>query len=118
MNTLSSIPESPVHFLSALVVIALDFVWSFLEGAVSLSIVGLLFVPFLSICIAGITFASVTLIQFYIAKDTVGQALAKGVALGILAGVPYMIMGTVVGIPLLTWSGLNQLKSSNSSTDS
>jgi hypothetical protein len=52
---------------------------------------------------------SVTLTQHFIAQENWGESLAKGFALGILAGVPYPIMGTGAGIIILAMSGLRGL---------
>jgi len=49
-----------------------------------------------------------TLVQRYLAKDEWGPAIAKGLVMGIVAGVPFQVTGTVVGVPLLAWAGLHQ----------
>jgi hypothetical protein len=48
------------------------------------------------------------LIQHYLAKDEWGPSIAKGLVMGILAGVPFQVTGTAVGIPLLAWAGLHE----------
>ena len=53
-------------------------------------------------------FLATTLVQRYLAKDEWGPALAKGLVMGIFAGVPYPIAGTAIGAPLLIWAGLHE----------
>ncbi|GAB4501393.1 MAG: phosphoribosylaminoimidazole carboxylase [Anaerolineales bacterium] len=100
---LSRIPESPIHPLAALVTIALDGIFGVVE----------IFDPFLliftSLGVGALGGISITLIQRFLANDGWGAAVAKGLALGIVAGVPYPIAGTAIGAPLLAWSGLHQL---------
>jgi hypothetical protein len=48
------------------------------------------------------------MVQRYLAKDEWGASIAKGLVMGIVAGVPYPIAGTVVGAPLLVWAGIHQ----------
>ena len=45
------------------------------------------------------------LVQRYLAKDSWGASVAKGLVMGIIAGVPFQVTGTAVGIPLLAWAG-------------
>jgi hypothetical protein len=48
------------------------------------------------------------LVQHYLAKDEWGPAVAKGLVMGIFAGVPFQVTGTAVGVPLLAWAGLHE----------
>jgi len=100
---ISRIPDSPIHPLAALVTIALDGVFGVVE----------IFDPFLlvftSLGVGVLGGISISLIQRFLAGDSWGAAIAKGLALGIVAGVPYPIAGTAIGAPLLAWSGLHQL---------
>jgi len=52
----------------------------------------------------------VTLIQHFLAGESWGRAAAKGVAMGIVAGVPYPVFGTVVGGPLAAWAGIREIE--------
>lgn len=106
----SSIPQAPVHYLSAMVILALDWVWSLLEGLVTVSVIGMIALPLLSFVIAIAGFTAVYSIQYFVAHDRGGEAFAKGVALGILAAVPFPVVGTAIGVPLLAWAGLSRLK--------
>ncbi len=106
-----SIPPSPVHFLSAMVVLALDWVWTIFEGMISITILGMVALPILSGTVGMIAFISVYLIQYFIARDTGGQAFAKGMGMAVLAAVPFPVLGTAIGVPLLAWAGLHQLES-------
>jgi hypothetical protein len=48
------------------------------------------------------------MVQRHIDNDTWGAALAKGLVMGIIAGVPYPVAGTAVGLPLLAWAGISR----------
>jgi hypothetical protein len=61
-----------------------------------------------SLTVGGIGFLSTLFVQRYMAKDGWGAAVAKGLVMGVLAGVPYQVTGTAVGLPLLAWAGLHQ----------
>jgi hypothetical protein len=91
------------HPLSAIVLIALDTLFSAPEVIVPFSIPLIMVLAFIS-CMISVTFT-----QHYMAQENWGESLAKGFALGILAGVPYPILGTGAGIVILTWSGLKSL---------
>ncbi len=94
-------PAPPIHALAALATIALDGLFGIPElAAVS--------IPILSPIVGALGFAATTLVQRFVAKDEWGASLAKGVVLGIVAGVPYPVAGTAVGAPLLIWAGLHQ----------
>jgi hypothetical protein len=96
------IPPPPIHPLSALVTLMLDHVFGIFEVVDPLAII------FTSIGVAAIGTLSTTLIQRYLAQDTWGEAIAKGFAMGIIAGVPFSVTGTVFGVPLLAWAGLHK----------
>ena len=53
-------------------------------------------------------FSATTLMQRFLAKESWGAATAKGLVMGIVAGVPYPVVGTVIGAPLLIWAGAHQ----------
>mgnify|MGYP001049606553 CR=1 FL=1 len=92
-----------------MLVIVLDVIWTFPEAGLTVTFVGILCVPFLSIIAGGLTFATVSLVQYYLDGDSAGQALTKGVVMGIFVGIPYPIMGTLIAVPLAAWAGLKQL---------
>lgn len=97
-----AVPAAPIHPLAALATIALDGVLSIFE----------IFDPIMLLFISGgiglLGFLATTLVQRYLAKDEWGPALAKGLVMGIFAGVPYPIAGTAIGAPLLIWAGLHE----------
>lgn len=103
------IPAAPVHPLAALVTIALDAAWGIPETGLLFSVMGWWAEPFLIALIGGMAFLSVMLIQRYVANDTWRAAIAKGFGMGVLAGVPWVIGGTLVGALLLGWSGLSKI---------
>jgi hypothetical protein len=47
-------------------------------------------------------------VQRYLAKDSWGASVAKGLVMGIIAGVPFQVTGTAVGAILLGWAGASQ----------
>lgn len=96
------IPAPPVHPLSALVTMMLDAVW----GVGDFS--GLL-IPLMSLVTGTLCFVSVLAVQRAVAKDSWGAAFARALVLGVLAGVPFMVMGTAAGAFLLGWAGLRGL---------
>ena len=96
------IPAPPVYPLAALVTVVLDNVFGVLE------IVDPLLILFTSVIVAAVGTLSTTLIQRYLAKDGWGKAVAKGLAMGIIAGVPFPVTGTAIGVPLLAWAGLHE----------
>lgn len=97
-----AVPAAPIHPLAALSTIALDGVLSIFE----------IIDPFMLLLISGgiglLGFLATTLVQRSLAKDEWGPALAKGLVMGIFAGVPYPIAGTAIGAPLLIWAGLHE----------
>jgi hypothetical protein len=97
------IPAPPIHPLAALATLALD--GSFLV----IEILDPLLLLFTSLGLGILGFAATTLVQHFVAKEEWGPAVAKGMVMGIVAGVPYAVAGTVVGVPLLAWAGLSQL---------
>ncbi len=96
------IPPPPIYPLAALVTVVLDNVFGVLE------IVDPLVILFTSLIVAAFGTLSTALIQRYLAKDHWGKAIAKGLAMGIIAGVPFPVTGTAFGVPLLAWAGLHE----------
>lgn len=92
----------PIHALAAIAIIALDGIFGTFE------ILDPPLIVITSIVLGVLGFISTTFVQRFLAKDGWGAAAAKGMVLGILAGVPYPIMGTAVGVPLLIWSGVHR----------
>ena len=103
------IPAAPVHPLAALVTIVLDAAWGIPETGLLFSFFGWWVEPILIALIGGMAFLSVTLIQHYVANDGWRSSVAKGFAMGLLAGAPWVVGGTLVGGLLLGWSGLSKL---------
>jgi hypothetical protein len=105
------VPASPLHPLSSIVTIVLDLLWKGMQAGATLSVIGTVGVIPL-ILISGVAcFVSVTLIQRHVDHDSWGAAIAKAAAMGIVAGVPYFVTGTVVGGVLLGWAGVHNFES-------
>ncbi len=96
------IPPSPIHPLAALATIVLDNVFGVFE------IVDPLALLVTSFIVGTLGTVTTMLVQHYLAKEDWGPSVAKGLVLGILAGVPFQVVGTVVGVPLLAWAGLHE----------
>ena len=96
------IPPAPIHPFSALATILLDNVF----GAVEL--VDPLAILVTSLTVGVIGTITTMMVQRHLAKDSWGVAAAKGLVMGVFAGVPFQVVGTAVGIPLLAWAGLHE----------
>ena len=96
------IPPAPVHPLAAITTVVLDNIFGIFELADPLAIV------FTSLGVGLLGAVSTTLVQRYLAKDGWGASVAKGLVMGIIAGVPISVTGTAVGGVLLAWAGLHE----------
>lgn len=104
------IPAPPLHPLSALLTMVLDHAWGVPEIALLIIPVWGWAFDFFAILLIGMAaMLSVAFIQHYVAEDNWRAAFAKGFAMGVLAGVPWVVGGTVIGGVLLGWSGLSKL---------
>jgi hypothetical protein len=97
------IPPAPIHPLSALATIVLDNVFGVFEIMDPLALV------LTSVGVGALGTVTTMLVQHYLAKDSWGASVAKGLVMGIFAGVPFQVTGTAIGIPLLAWAGLHEL---------
>ncbi|HEY5269864.1 MAG TPA: hypothetical protein VII97_05975 [Anaerolineales bacterium] len=95
-------PPVPIHPLAALATIVLDNVFGIFELADPLALI------LTSISVGVLGTLTTTLIQHYLAKDEWGASVAKGLVMGIIAGVPFQVTGTAVGAILLGWAGASQ----------
>ena len=95
-------PPAPIHPLAALSTILLDGVFGVFEFLDPFAIV------ITSISVGVLGMAATTLVQRYLAKEEWGVSVAKGFVMGIVAGVPFPVAGTAVGVPLLAWAGLHE----------
>lgn len=96
------VPPAPIHPLAALVTLVLDNVFGVIELVDPLAIL------FTCVLVAAAGGLCATLIQHYLAQEDWGKAVAKGAAMGIIAGVPFSVGGTALGVPLLAWAGLHE----------
>jgi hypothetical protein len=95
------LPPPPIHPMAALTTIVLDNVFGWVDilpGA----LLGT------SLLVGGLGFISTLFVQRFLARDGWGESLAKGLVMGIIAGVPFQVTGTAIGVILLGWAGLNQ----------
>ena len=98
----SLIPPAPVHPLSALSTLVLDNVFGVIE------IADPLLVLFTGLAVGTICAVTVAFVQRYMAKDEWGPSIAKGLVMGVIAGVPFQVSGTAAGGILLAWAGAHQ----------
>src|SRR5512136_1845439 len=96
------IPPAPIHPLAALATIVLDNVFGVVE------LVDPVVLLFTSLGVGVLGTVSTSLVQHYLAKDNWGVSVAKGLVMGIIAGVPFQVSGTAVGAVLLGWAGASQ----------
>lgn len=96
------IPPAPIHPLAALTTLVLDNVFGVVEIVDPLALV------LTSISVGVVGAVTTTLVQRFLSRDSWGSSIAKGLVMGVLAGVPYQVAGTAVGIPLLGWAGLHE----------
>jgi len=104
-----NLPKAPLGAVSAAILVALDSIWGTAELGATASIVGSVGVPFLAASVFVLCGTTVTFLQRYVEGDGWGASIAKGLACGILAGVPFPVMGTGAGAVLLGWAGINRL---------
>ncbi len=102
---------APVHPLSAILTIVLDYLWTPEEAGAAITIVGLAAEPFLIMTVAAAAFVGVLLVQKFIAHDSLGKSAAKAFVMGVIAGVPFPVTSTAAGGVLLTWAGISYLGS-------
>jgi hypothetical protein len=93
--------DVPIHYLSIVAIVALDIIWGFLEGWSALS--APLFVLILSLIVGLAGGMAVYYVQRFMAHDEQHVATAKAIVMGIVAGVPFMVTGTVLGLTIMVW---------------
>ena len=96
------IPPAPIHPLAALATLVLDNVFGAVEIIDPLALV------LTSVSVGVLGAVSTMFVQRYLAKDSWGASVAKGLVMGIVAGVPFQVTGTAVGALLLGWAGASQ----------
>ena len=94
------IPPAPIHPLAALATLVLDNVFGVFELVDPLAII------LTSVSVGVLGTVTTMLVQHYLAKDSWGASVAKGLVMGIIAGVPFQVAATAIVIPLLAWAGL------------
>ena len=93
---------SPIHALSALILVAVDSLWAIFDWLPPIWIVA---IPG---CFAAV-FVPTYLIQRHLKNDSKGRALTFATVLAVLAAIPTFVTGTPVGLGLLAWTGLGKL---------
>ena len=98
----SKLSGPPIHALSALILAAVDSLWAIFLWEPPVWIIAI------PLCFLAV-FLPVLLIQKHLKNDSTGRALTFATLLGVLAGLPTPITGTIVGSALLAWTGLGKL---------
>jgi len=101
---------SPIHIQTAMVVIALDGIWSVAEIGAYFSVVGIIPALFVSVAIGVVAYYAVRSIQLKAAGDTPDEAHTKALTMAILCGVPFPFLGTGAGTIFLAWAGIRGSK--------
>lgn len=101
-------PNSNLHGYSGALLIVVD---NALWGA-NLVTFGLA-TPFVSLLAFLFTGTGVFLVQTFMTEDSAGVALAKGFVVGVMAGVPTSIVGTLGGIYVIGKAGIRALREKN-----
>jgi hypothetical protein len=96
------VPPAPIHPMSALATLVLDNIFGVIEIVDPVALV------LTSLGVGVLGGVTTMFVQRYLARDSWGASIAKGLVMGIVAGVPYQVAGTAVGIPLLAWAGLHE----------
>jgi hypothetical protein len=96
MKTLYLYLTNQFHPGSLIVLIALDLLWSVIEGGLAATGIGLLLYPLLMLFVFIICFPLVTSIQKFSFYDDWPAALAKGFAFGVVAALPFSFISLFV----------------------
>lgn len=95
-----------LHPGSLILTIALDMLWSVFEIGITGSFVGIICLPFTMAGVFLVCFTAVTALQRYAAHDEWPSALTKGLALGVVAALPFSVIGFGLAI---VWGVLHLL---------
>ena len=69
--------------------------------------------PIVSLLAFVFTGTGVFLVQMFMAEDSTGVAVAKGFVIGVLAGVPTSVVGTLGGVYILSKAGIRAIRGRN-----
>jgi hypothetical protein len=97
-----TVPPAPIHPLAAVTTLVLDNIFGWIEIVDPLALLLTCFT------VGGAGFLATLLVQRYLARDGWGASAAKGLVMGILAGVPFQVTGSAVGAILLGWAGASK----------
>jgi hypothetical protein len=93
----------PIHPVAAAALVFVDNLWMLADwNAVTWWVT--IPLSFISVSLTTLLF------QRFLHRNSWGKAAAKGLLLGVLAGVPTSVTGTPVGLALLTWAGILRAK--------
>ncbi len=95
-------PAAPIHPLAALSTLVLDNIFGVVEIADPLLLL------LTSLTVGTICTVTVTCVQRYMAREEWGPSIAKGLVMGVIAGVPFQVTGTAAGGVLLAWAGMHK----------
>ena len=99
--------RSNIHWLSGALVITVDLAFFGVNAATSAATLGLS-TPLVCLIAFVVTGIGVFLVQKFTDEEDTGSAFVKGFALGVIAGIPTPIAGTVIGSAVIARSGLSR----------
>jgi hypothetical protein len=99
--------RTAIHPVSALVLIAIDNLWTLTDWAAAL---WLITVPLSFLAV----FVPAFCIQKFMHGDGIARAAMCAIGLGVLAAIPTPVMGTAVGMIVLAMAGLNYRRAHSS----
>lgn len=104
----SNSPNSNLHSFSGTLLLVVDnALWGVNSAALGLATIPVSLLAFM------FTGFGVFLVQKYISEDSTSVALTKGFVLGVMAGVPTGIVGTVGGAYILGKAGIRAIRDRN-----
>ena len=100
-----------IHWISALILIAVDnaFFAANTAAVIGTGGAGFSVSPVICFIAFAITTISVFFVQRFIEEEKIRSAFAKGLGLGVMAGVPTSVAGTIVGITVLAKAGIKAI---------
>ena len=105
-----------IHWLSGVLLIAIDGAFFGKNAVVSAASLGIT-IPIFTLLFGLLAFVftgiGVFLVQKFTAEEGTGSALAKGFALGVLAGIPTPIAGTLAGGFVIAKAGIKAIRNKN-----
>lgn len=104
--------KPPIGYLSSLLILAMDFMWGMAEIAATATVAGFPLVVVMMIGNFIVCGTGVMLLEKFTNEAKWGEAVAKGFFGGVIAGLPYPVIGPVFSLPALGWNILYSVSGS------